>query len=76
MDGKCRKITVLCMHVDDEIMASKFVICVGSRQHKLLRCICAEDKPSNALLVASQHSISHTVPLAVITITRDVMPFC
>lgn len=40
-DGwKCRRITLLFVYVGDEIMASKFVIGVGSKKHELLRCEC------------------------------------
>lgn len=40
MDGKCRRITLLFVYVGDEIMASTFVICVGSKKHKLFRYEC------------------------------------
>jgi len=71
MDGKRGRITLLCVYVGDEIMASKFVICVGSKKHKLLRCICTEDKPSNAFLVVSQHP-----PPSGRGVPCDVTPSC
>lgn len=38
-DGwKSRRITLLFVYVGDEIMASTFAICVGSKKHKLFRC--------------------------------------